>query len=155
MILEKYNRIVDNREDLCITKSLYKMNNNIAYLLLRIGVGLSFFGHGLVRLPKLNGFSAWMLKSFEHSILPASLVTPFSYILPIAEFLVGLLLIIGLLTRLSVITGSIVMLALIFGTTMIENWDALPSQLIHLVLLQVLLVFIQYNAWGIDSRLKK
>jgi thiosulfate dehydrogenase [quinone] large subunit len=130
------------------------MNYNIAYLLLRLGIGLSFFGHGLVRLPKLSGFSAWMVKSFEHSMVPASLVTPFSYILPIAEFVVGLLLIIGLFTRFSLIAGSIVMLALIFGTTMIENWDALPSQLIHLGLLEVLLVFIQYNAWAVDRRIK-
>ncbi|GEP89496.1 thiosulfate dehydrogenase [quinone] large subunit [Chitinophaga terrae (ex Kim and Jung 2007)] len=130
------------------------MNYNIAYLLLRLGVGLSFFGHGLVRLPKLSGFSAWMLKSFEHSMLPASLVAPFSYALPIAEFIIGLLLILGLFTRLSLIAGCIVTLALIFGTTMIENWDALPSQFIHLGLLEVLLIFIQYNAWAVDKMRK-
>jgi len=28
-----------------------------AYLLSRLAIGLSFFGHGLVRLPKLDGFS--------------------------------------------------------------------------------------------------
>jgi hypothetical protein len=45
--------------------------------------------------PKLNAFSHWMVESFKNSFLPKVVVVPFSYLLPIAEFGVGLLLIIG------------------------------------------------------------
>lgn len=127
------------------------INNVTTYLLLRLGIGFSMFGHGLVRLPKLDKFSGWMVQSFEKSMLPASLVMPFSYFLPIAEFLVGLTLIIGLFTRYSLIAGAIVMLMLIFGTTMIENWEALPSQLIHIAFFAVLLNYVpQYNGYSAD-----
>jgi thiosulfate dehydrogenase [quinone] large subunit len=130
-------------------------NNAIVFFLLRLSVAASMFGHGLVRFPKLNGFSAWMVKSFEKSMLPDGLVVPFSYVLPIAEFIIGLLLLLGLFTRVSLIGGGIVMIALLFGTAMIENWDAIPSQLIHAAFFGGLLAFIQYNTIAVDHLIKK
>ncbi|MGO4292775.1 DoxX family membrane protein [Chitinophaga sp. RAB17] len=130
-------------------------NNAIVFFLLRLTVAASMFGHGLVRLPKLNGFSAWMVKSFEKSMLPNLLVVPFSYVLPIAEFIIGLLLLLGLFTRGSLIGGSVVMIVLIFGTAMIENWEAIPTQLIHAVFFAGLLAFIQYNTIAVDHLIKK
>lgn len=130
-------------------------NNTIAFVLLRLAVAASMFGHGLVRLPKLSGFSHWMVSSFEKSMLPGALVLPFSYILPIAEFVVGLLLILGLFTRLSLIGGALIMIALILGTTLIEDWHSLPSQLIHAAFFAVLLVFIRYNGFALDKLISK
>jgi thiosulfate dehydrogenase (quinone) large subunit len=126
-----------------------------SFLLLRLAVAISMFGHGLVRLPKLATFSNVMIGSFENSMLPKFIVTPFSYILPIAEFAIGLLLILGLFTKPSLIAGGIVMLALLFGTSMIENWEAIPSQLIHVAFFALLLHFIGYNSWAIDTLIKK
>jgi thiosulfate dehydrogenase (quinone) large subunit len=124
---------------------------NQSYVLARLAIGISLFGHGLVRLPKLAGFSAWMVSLFEKSLLPSVLVVPFSYALPVLEFGIGLLLIFGLFTKQVLYAGSAVMLSLMFGTTMIENWDALPSQLIHLAFLSVLLHFADSNALALDK----
>ncbi|WP_291909454.1 DoxX family membrane protein [Chitinophaga sp. CB10] len=129
--------------------------NATVYLLLRLGVAASMFGHGLVRLPKLNGFSSWMVSSFEKSMLPAALVTPFSYFVPIAEFVVGLLLLAGLFTRFAAIAGALVMVALIFGSCMVENWDWIPSQLIHVAFFAVLVQYVSSNAWAVDNLVKK
>jgi len=129
--------------------------NAITFLLLRLAIGASMFGHGLVRLPKLAGFSSWMVGSFEKSMLPLALVRPFSYALPILEFTVGLLLITGLFTKASLIAGALIMVALIFGTTLIESWDAITSQLIHAAFFAVLLQFVQYNTYAVDSLLKR
>ncbi|QJB34049.1 DoxX family protein [Chitinophaga oryzae] len=130
-------------------------NNTIAFVLLRLAVAASMFGHGLVRLPKLSGFSQWMVTSFEKSMLPGAMVLPFSYILPIAEFIVGLFLILGLFTRLSLIGGALIMIALILGTTLIEDWHSLPSQLIHAAFFAVLLVFIRYNGFALDKLISR
>lgn len=126
-----------------------------SFLFLRLAVAISMFGHGLVRLPKLTAFSNWMVGSFENSMLPKIIVTPFSYLLPIAEFTIGFLLLLGLFTKPSLIAGAIVMLALLFGTSMIENWEAIPSQLIHISLFALLLHFADYNSWAIDTLIKK
>lgn len=131
------------------------INNTTSFLLVRLAIGASMFGHGLVRLPKLDKFSAWMVGSFKDSMLPSALVTPFSYTLPIAEFLIGLLLIIGLLTRQTLVAGGIVMILLILGTTLIENWEALVSQLLHAVIFALLLSNISYNSYAVDNLLKK
>lgn len=131
------------------------MDTKWAYLLSRLAIGLSFFGHGLVRLPKLAGFSTWMLGQFSKSFLPEALVLPFSYILPFAELLAGLLILIGLFTRQGLILAGLICLALIFGSTMIENWEALPSQLIHVAFVSVLLVFLPHNSFAVDKLIKR
>lgn len=125
------------------------------FLLLRLGIAISMFGHGLVRLPKLNAFSQWMIASFEKSLLPKAMVLPFSYVLPVAEFTVGLLLLIGLLTKPALIMGAGILLALLFGTAMIENWEAIASQLLHLAFFALLLQFIQSNTWALDKFLNR
>ena len=129
--------------------------NTTSFLLLRLGIAASILGHGLVRLPKLSTFSNWMVNSFEKSMLPKILIVPFSHVLPLAEFTVGVLLFTGLFTRPALIVGAIIMIVLIFGTTMLENWDALPSQLIHVAFYAVLLQFSQYNIWALDNVFKK
>ncbi|MND88292.1 hypothetical protein D3C87_719540 [compost metagenome] len=121
------------------------------FLLLRLGIAISMFGHGLVRLPKLNTFSQWMIASFEKSLLPKAMVLPFSYVLPVAESTVGLCLLIGLFTKPALIMGAGVLLILLFGTAMIENWEAIPSQLLHLAFFALLLQFVQSNSWALDK----
>ncbi|HSD06609.1 DoxX family membrane protein [Flavobacterium sp.] len=128
--------------------------NTTVYFLLRLAIGASMLGHGLVRLPKLQSFSSWMVGSFEKSLLPKVLVIPFSYVLPIAELLVGLLLVTGLFTKPALFIGGIIMVILIFGTALIENWEALPSQLIHAAFFALLLQFIVANTVSLDTLFK-
>jgi len=129
--------------------------NASSFLLLRLAVGMSFFGHGVVRMPKLEAFSGWMVKSFENSMLPEILVLPFSYFLPIAELVIGLFVLLGLFTRLSLISGAVVTIMLLFGSSMIESWDAIPSQLIHVAFFAVLLHFLPSNRYSFDHTFRK
>jgi thiosulfate dehydrogenase [quinone] large subunit len=127
--------------------------NKASYLLLRLAIGSNMFGHGLVRLPKLAAFSSWMVGSFKKSMLPPALVTPFSYMLPLLEFGIGLLVLIGLFSRQAFIAGGLVMVILIFGSSMVENWEAIPSQLIHVAFFVVLLQYAHNNSLTLDQLL--
>lgn len=128
----------------------------LSFLLARLSVGMSMFGHGLARLPKLHAFSNGMVNQFEKSILPEIIVTPFSYILPITELLVGIFLLIGLFTKQTLVAGSIIMITLIFGSSMIEEWGSIPSQLIHAAFFCILLSFEKsYNNFAVDSVLER
>lgn len=129
--------------------------NTTAFLLLRLAIGTSMFGHGLVRLPKLNAFSSWMTGNFENTLLPQIIVLPFSYVLPIAEFGIGLLLLLGLFTKTAATLGAIVMILLLIGTALIENWEAIPSQLIHVLFFALLLQFTDRNTFAMDMLIKK
>lgn len=101
------------------------------YFFLRLPIAISLLGHGLVRLPKLATFSNWMVTSMQKSIIPDFLIVPFSYVLPIAEFLIGLSLLIGFKTKYTIFSGLILMSILILGSSSIENWSAIESQLLH------------------------
>lgn len=128
-------------------------NENLAYLLARVAVGISLFGHGVVRLPKAGAFSEWMRDRFEKSWLPAPVVGTFGYVLPWIEFGIGLLLIIGLFTRSALIGGAVLMIAFIGGCCLIEDWSAIPSQLMHAGFCALLLVFLErYNYYSFDRR---
>jgi thiosulfate dehydrogenase (quinone) large subunit len=124
------------------------------YLLLRLAIAASFLGHGLVRIPKLKTFSHFMAGTFEKSMLPQSLVVAFAYALPVAELILGILLVTGLQTKPALIIGCLEMIALLFGACLIENWEILPSQLIHVSILIVLLQFIENNVYALDTLFK-
>ena len=127
-----------------------------SYLLGRLAVGVSLFGHGLVRLPKLEKFSQGMVVEFQHSILPGPLVLAFSYVLPFAEFLIGLLLILGLFTRQALVAGAVVMILLIFGCTTVENWNPIALQLLHILFLLGLLAMVDtYDSYSLDEVLRR
>lgn len=126
-----------------------------AYLITRLAVGASIFGHGLVRLPKLAAFARGTVESFEKSVLPAAVVLPFGYFIAIAEFVIGLLVLLGLFTRQASLAGGLLMVLLITGTSLIENWGAIPSQLLHAAFFIVLLQFEESNSLAADKLLKK
>ncbi len=132
------------------------MDRPIAFLLARITIATSFLGHGFIRLPKLQDFSNWMTGRFSASILPEAVVLPFSYILPFAEFVIGILLLAGLFTRGSLIAGTLLMIVLIFGSSVLEDWAAIPSQLIHAAFCIVLLVYVkEFNIYSLDKKFNR
>ena len=133
------------------------MQNNpkTTYLLARLPVAMSMFGHGLERIPKLQEFSTHLVGQFSKSILPAALVTQFSYILPFPELSTGLLLILGLFTRFGCILGVLIMLALIFGSSMIEQWENVFTQIIYGAYFAMLYYFAVYNRYSIDGWMRK
>jgi len=109
------------------------------YFFLRLPVALSIFGHGLVRIPKLQIFTEGMVKSMEKSAIPESLLTPFGYFIPIAEFLIGLVLLIGYQTKYTIYAGLALMGLLVFGSASVENWTGIEAQLVHSIYLGGLL----------------
>ncbi|MDP9954405.1 thiosulfate dehydrogenase [quinone] large subunit [Epilithonimonas hungarica] len=113
------------------------------FFFLRLPIAISLFGHGLVRLPKLEIFSNWMVTSMEKSAIPSFMIVPFSYILPIVELLIGLALLIGFQTKYTIYSGLVLMSLLILGSTSIENWSAIEAQLLHSVYLGGLFWFYE------------
>lgn len=102
-----------------------------AFFFLRLPVAVSLLGHGLVRLPKLQTFSEWMVTSMEKSAIPTAFIVPFSYLLPVAEAILGILLLVNFKTKYTLYGTLTVMSILILGSCSIENWSAIEAQLLH------------------------
>lgn len=125
-----------------------------AFALLRITMGINFLGHGLVRFSKLNGFRDWMVTTFKDSLIPSFAVSIWGTVLPFVEFGIGLLLILGLFTYRASITGAIVIIILLFGSTLIENWDWAGMQMIYGLFFYFLITNTEKNSWSIDNLIR-
>lgn len=125
-----------------------------AFALLRITMGINFLGHGLVRFSKLNGFRDWMVTTFKDSLIPSFAVSIWGTVLPFVEFGIGLLLILGLFTYRASITGAIVIIFLLFGSTLIENWDWAGMQMIYGLFFYFLITNTEKNSWSIDNLIR-
>jgi len=118
-----------------------------AYLLLRLAMGVNMFGHGLARIPKLQLFAGGMVKTFEKSWLPEMLINAFATVLPFAEFMIGLMLITGFKTKWANVAGAALILILLFGCSTIENWEAMGIQMIYAIFFYILISRSQDNSF--------
>jgi thiosulfate dehydrogenase [quinone] large subunit len=124
----------------------------LAYLILRLGTGINFLLHGLVRLPKLSAFATGLAKGFQDTWLSESIAKVFAYCLPFAETTVGLLLLIGLFTRWAAFGAGLIIVALLFGTCLKEDWATAGLQMTYLLVIYFLIAHRSNNAFALDKR---
>ena len=125
-------------------------NPELAFVLGRLLMGVAFLSHLLVRLPKLTDFQAGMVKQFANTMLTEVLVWPFAAGLPFVEGGLGLLLIIGLFTRPALAAAMLLMTALVFGSSLLEQWATVGTQLVYGLFLFALILHCQYNRLCLD-----
>ncbi|MGP2655636.1 DoxX family protein [Malaciobacter sp. WC5094] len=133
---------------MCSTKENSK---DFAFALLRLAMGVNMFVHGLVRLPKLEGFNTWMVGYFQDTFLPEFLVSLLAYTIPFVELIVGALLILGLFTRQALLAGALLIVVLLFGACLKENWEWAAFQMIYAIFFFMLSYFIELNTVSIDK----
>ncbi len=124
---------------------------SLAYLLLRIVVGVNYFNHGFTRMGNIPGFANAMVGAMADAWMPDFLVRLTAYFVSPVELIAGLLLIVGLFTRLSLVVTFILMVILMYGVTVVQNWDAASSQLIYNIVLFILLAGLGYNRFSLDT----
>ncbi|MGF1489728.1 MAG: DoxX family protein [Prochloraceae cyanobacterium] len=125
-----------------------------AYTLLRIVVGVNYFNHGFVRLGNMGGFIDRMVETMQDTYLPEFLVRINAAIVTPVELVVGFLITIGLFTRNALIVCFCLMVMLMYGITLIQNWSTATDQLVYNICLFILLAGLGYNTVSIDNYLK-
>jgi len=123
----------------------------VAYLLLRMTIGLNIFIHGLSRL--LMGptvFAESLLPMFAKTFLPGGSVYAFGLALPWVETTLGLLLLLGFRTRIALVGSSALMFVLTFGTGIRQDWTTASVQLIYAAILASLLAFRESDIYSLD-----
>ncbi|AMR27467.1 hypothetical protein A0257_10425 [Hymenobacter psoromatis] len=128
-----------------------KLNNfELAFVLGRLLLGLNFLMHGLVRIPKLAVFSAGIEKEFAAAPLLPVLVSAFAHALPFAEGSIGLLLLLGLWTRPALVAAMLVIMSLVFGSSLLEKWSLVGDQLLYGLYIITLVLHLQRNRLCLD-----
>lgn len=124
----------------------------LAYLLLRVYVGVNLAMHGVTRLLSGTGaFVEGMVRAFAQTALPASLVHAFGVVLTPLELLLGVLVLLGAWLRPALIGASLLMTALTFGTTLRQDWATVGIQLVYALAYFVLLVRRSDDVLSVDS----
>ena len=125
-----------------------------AYTLLRIVVGINYFNHGATRIFNIPGFMDAMVNTMQDSWIPEFLVRINAALVPPVELIVGALITVGLFTRGALIACFILMIVLMYGVTIIQNWDTAGSQLIYNIVLFILLAGLNFNNISVDGWLR-
>lgn len=131
-------------------------NKSLAYALLRAALGVNFAGHGFVRI--VNGVGSFAQTTADHlakSLLPRGFVTGFGYLIPFIEAALGLALIFGMLTRVSLVCGALFMMALTIGVTSNQQWDVAGQQLLYSLVFFVLLFLNEFNEYSVDTFIRR
>jgi thiosulfate dehydrogenase [quinone] large subunit len=123
-----------------------------AYTILRVALGLNIFMHGFVRLRgNMAQFCEALLKEFDDSILSRGIIKVFGTMLPVLETVVGLLLLFGLFTEYALVSGSLLMLILIFGKSLKADWQTVSLQMIYVAFYAALDFLKIYNTISLDK----
>ncbi len=121
------------------------------YLLLRLALGVNMFAHGLARFgANYDKFIAWSNGLFAPTPVPAWMVGAFTHAVPPLETIIGLLLILGLFTEATLMFGGLLMICLIFGMAMVQNWEIVGVQMIYVAFYGGLLLLEGHNRFSLD-----
>ena len=123
----------------------------LAHGLARVALGLSIAMHGYSRLPILVGFANGMVKQFAPTFLPSPLVYITGFGIAIGESVIGTLLVFGVFLRPTLMIGTLLMLLLIFGSTLIQQWEIVSVQLIYVAFYVGLLATVRYDRFSLDG----
>ena len=124
----------------------------IAYTILRVSFGANIMLHGVSRIVMGHAaFLAYLTHYFEKaSYVPVGMLSIFATVQPWVELILGLLLMVGLATRFSLIAGGLVILSLVIGTNLAQDWLVSGLQLIYAFLYYYLLAHLDQNRYSID-----
>lgn len=122
------------------------------YVTLRLTLGVNMLMHGLSRI--VSGPVAFADKTaaeFESGMLPVPLARLFLLAVPYIELVIGVLMVLGLQTRLSLVAGGFLITLLTFGVTSNQNWSAAGAQVPYAIAFFILLYTREQNRLCMDK----
>ncbi len=126
----------------------------LAYSAFRITLGMNIFFHGAMRL--ITGLDAWAAMEAglfnKQTLLPMWSVNAFLHVLPFVEVTLGALTFLGLYTRWALIGGSVMMLLLVFGNDVRQDWNTVGNNMHYVLYFAGLLAALRCNAFALDTR---
>ena len=103
-----------------------------AYTLLRTLLGVNLLGHGVIRiLHGVPAFASGVSAQMTSTPLPPALVNAFAVSIPWIELVLGIFILLGLLTRITLTVAMLFMIALTIGVTLRQDWPTAGLQLIY------------------------
>ena len=133
-----------SRDTISLVREPGPMIRSMTALVLRLALGLVLLVLGMGKYQSMQSdaddkYPATLIKSMEDNSFKDTLLTPravrgFASLLPYAEMLLGLGLILGLATPIAAYLSGLLLVALLFGQLAINASDKIPSMLTYILL---------------------
>jgi thiosulfate dehydrogenase [quinone] large subunit len=131
-------------------------DRRLAYVILRVTLGINILMHGVVRIMGgVGAFAGGMVQQFAATPLPAEFVRGFGLVLPFLELTIGLLILVGAFTRWALAAGGLVIAALVFGTSLRSDWQTVFLQMLYALTFYVLLARRSDDAFALTGAGKR
>lgn len=127
----------------------------VCYLVARCLMGLNILMHGAVRIPKLEEWSTSTADNFTATFLPEKLVILTTILIPCIELIVGICLLLGLFTRFGIVLGWILIFTLMFGSSLLEEWENVFTQNLYGLYFVGLYLFRKRNYYSLDRLIQR
>lgn len=75
----------------------------------------------------------------------------FATVIPFAEIVIGVMLLLGLKTRWTLVAGMLLMAGLVFGTALRSDWTLLELQMFYVLLYFVLFLCQRWDVYSVKS----
>jgi len=118
-----------------------------------VGVVMLFYGVGKFVMGFSN-FVGWITGTFKDAWLPSIFWMPFTYTIPFAEIVLGIVLIIGLKTRWSLFLTGLYLVGLTFGQVVLSKPEVVAHNLIFVILIAVGIWTSESDRFSLDALLK-
>jgi thiosulfate dehydrogenase [quinone] large subunit len=137
--------------------SPYWLDYVLAFTTLRIALAINELLHGVTRIfiGNLETFVNATQTQFQNTALPVWQVRAFATLVPWAELIIGVLLLLGLWTRWALVFAAVLMWGIIFGTAMRGDWQIVFLQMFYSLLYSVMLLWRRYDDWSLDAMMSK
>jgi thiosulfate dehydrogenase [quinone] large subunit len=134
-----------------------KLNHkDLAYLLLRISLGIIFLFYGLGKFKMGPGaFADYLVNQFAKTPLSPAMVRLFGTVLPFAEVGLGALITLGLFTRLALALTALLLMALTFGMVFMQQPQTVAQNLLFSLVTFFLIFFLEHNSLAVDRLMKR
>jgi thiosulfate dehydrogenase (quinone) large subunit len=136
---------------MAIDSRSWRKDAALAYALLRFTLGLNICMHGIVRWATgLGRFAGSLTDMFRGSPLPPWITDGFGYMLPVLEAVVGGGILLGFWTQRALTAGMILILLLMLGSSLRQDWQTVGVQLIYSVTYGVLIATESVDRYCLD-----
>jgi thiosulfate dehydrogenase [quinone] large subunit len=123
----------------------------LAYVVLRLTIGINFFLHGATRVPHLATFVASTEREFANTGLPPITVVAFANAIPFIEIVLGVAVIVGGALRPALLASSVYMIVLMFGTLVRAQYTVVAEQLEYSLVFALLIGLQSFDRLSIDA----
>lgn len=127
-------------------------NMQLGYFFMRVMLGGQLFFHGFMRF--LTGLGAWVdstMALYEGTYLPEPFLNVTLHLIPLAELIIGALVLLGWFTRWAILASVSLFVVLLYGHTVRQNWSIGHVVVHYGIYYWVMFVFIRYNWLALDN----